>query len=122
MVGFSQPVVPPSPVNIAPIYLYIQDFDEQVTKFFPPPPPSSPMPERTGMKSFGLKFFVDEYINTTFMQYIKTDYRKRLEACMEGSDAFKPLKERQKNALVATYSGLEGQRPLLTVRFTLGKF
>lgn len=61
--------------------------------------------------SSALRFFIDEYVNNTFLPHIKSDYKKRAEVSIEGLEAFKP-RDKQK----PLPAGINTTRLLMQVR------
>eukprot|EP01117_Protostelium_nocturnum_P014416 TRINITY_DN5482_c5_g1_i1.p1 TRINITY_DN5482_c5_g1~~TRINITY_DN5482_c5_g1_i1.p1 ORF type:complete len:882 (+),score=250.34 TRINITY_DN5482_c5_g1_i1:1213-3858(+) len=82
--SIGEPLIPSSPYNLPPIYPLVIQFDHKVEQLVP----KSNSPSQ-GLTHVGIKYFIDDFVKNTFLDYIRNDYQKRLDSSIDGFEAFK---------------------------------
>lgn len=99
----------PSAFNLPPLYPLVVSFSESAVHHALPTIPS--LEKGKDMLPQSLRIWLDDYVNSLFLNHIKLEYKLRVGDASEGPEAFK-MKDRPRQA----YSYFESQRPILSVR------
>jgi len=89
-----------SQYNVTPVYPMIVKFTDKLEKVIKDKEKSSsstlvvPSPKINkdiGVEKGLLRLYIDDFVHRNFLQHIKNDYKDRVTAAIEGTEAFKPM-------------------------------
>ncbi|PRP74064.1 exocyst complex component 4 isoform a [Planoprotostelium fungivorum] len=96
--GYSmgQALEEPSPHNLTPIYPIITNFDLQVEQMIPK--------QNSALTHVGIKFFIDDYVVNTYLDYVRGDFEDRLSDSLIGFEAYKLVEPRHYSPAISETS------------------